>query len=296
MKKDILVDDLIQQYCKLHLSRQRQPRSLLCLIKNHFTPLRGRTLGSLTRLDILRWFQGIASPHQANTALGQLRTLYRKAAEWDLYDGDNKAVLIKKHTLPKRVRFVHQDEMTPLMRVLLQEPLNIQLYFLFELITGCRPGEARLVKWTDLKLWQKEGAWHGRWTKPDTKIRMPHVIPLPTALCERLLELPHISEWVFAGVEKHPRRKAPGPMSHSSVHKYWTRIRERAGLPDVRPHDLRRTCATWMDHFGVPISVISKNVLQHTNFKTTSIYVQTMPDAAEKHLNEHADRLLRGKS
>jgi integrase len=291
---DILMDDLIDLYSRLHLARQRDPRSALCQIKNHFGPLKGRMLGSLTRLELVTWFNGLPTPQVANGCLNHLRMMIKRAIEWDRYDGENRALTIKRHTIRARTRVVQFDEMPVLLRRLEREPLTLQVYFLFELLTGCRPGEARVAKWQDVKIWEDKGVLQGRWTKPHTKGGIPHMVPLSAPLCQKLLELPHVSDWIFPGAMNF-RRKLPGPMSPSLVHKRWKRIREDARLLDVRPHDLRRTCASYLDHFGTSLATISKQVLQHTNFTTTTRYVQTFPEAAQTALNEHAERLLGGK-
>ena len=86
--------------------------------------------------------------------------------------------------------------------------------------------------------------------------------------------------------------RSPGPMSHSVVHKHWVKIRNDCGIPDVRIHDLRRTCATYLDYHGASTSLISKGILQHTNLQSTSRYIQSIPDKVDKILNAHADWLL----
>jgi len=53
---------------------------------------------------------------------------------------------------------------------------------------------------------------------------------------------------------------------------------ERAGVPDVTPHTLRHTAATWMAQAGVPMRVISL-YLGHTDSRTTErTYAHHSPD------------------
>jgi integrase len=47
---------------------------------------------------------------------------------------------------------------------------------------------------------------------------------------------------------------------------------ERAGLPKLAPHDLRRTCAKLMRDGGAPIERVSE-ALGHANISTTQTYL-----------------------
>ncbi|WP_231714089.1 site-specific integrase [Desulfosarcina ovata] len=46
----------------------------------------------------------------------------------------------------------------------------------------------------------------------------------------------------------------------------------------LRPHDLRRHAATFASRSGVPIEIISKVILRHSNLSTTQIYLGTIND------------------
>jgi integrase/recombinase XerD len=47
----------------------------------------------------------------------------------------------------------------------------------------------------------------------------------------------------------------------------------------LRPHDLRRHAATFASRAGVPIEIISKIILRHTNLSTTQIYLGNISDS-----------------
>ena len=156
----------------------------------------------------------------------------------------------------------------------------MQTFFLTCLLTGCRGGEARAMRWADLNLAQ------GVWSKPTTKTGTPHQVPLPPALVGMLASFPRTEEWVFGS----PRRYG-GPLKKSTSFHNWRRIRERAGLDDVTIHDLRRTCASFLAISGENIAVISK-VLNHTTLANTAIYARLNQAPVRAALNKHADTLL----
>ena len=50
------------------------------------------------------------------------------------------------------------------------------------------------------------------------------------------------------------------------------------GVP-LRPHDLRRHAATYASRSGVPIEIVSKVILRHSNLSTTQRYLGKITDA-----------------
>jgi len=217
---------------------------------------------------------------QANHALSLLRTTFTKAEEWQLWDGDNPAGRIRWYKKDSRTRFIQPEEMPKLLESLALEAIPVQTFFLTCLLTGCRGGEARAMKWADLNLAQ------GVWSKPITKTGTPHQVPLPPALVAMLGSFPRTYEWVFGSPRQHA-----GPVKKSTSFHNWRRIRVRAGLDDVTIHDLRRTCASFLAISGENIAVISK-VLNHTTLANTAIYARLNQAPVKAALNKHADTLL----
>ena len=97
------------------------------------------------------------------------------------------------------------------------------------LLTGCRLSEIQFLRWDYVKKDCIE--------LPDSKTG-GRVVPLGPEARAVLAGLRRQDDnpWVLAG-------KVPG--SHiTDLQKPWRRIRRRAGLEDVRIHDLRHTCAS----------------------------------------------------
>ena len=46
----------------------------------------------------------------------------------------------------------------------------------------------------------------------------------------------------------------------------------------LRPHDLRRHAATYASRSGVPIEIVSKVILRHSNLSTTERYLGRISD------------------
>ena len=78
--------------------------------------------------------------------------------------------------------------------------------------------------------------------------------------------------WVLAG-------KVPG--SHiTDLQKPWRRIRRRAGLEDVRIHDLRHSYASRALALGESLTMIGK-LLGHTQVQTTARYAHLARDSIQ---------------
>jgi integrase len=74
----------------------------------------------------------------------------------------------------------------------------------------------------------------------------------------------------------HPRvqdiaERLPLPILPLDLRRQWEAAREANGLPFVRWHDLRHTCASWLVQAGVPIVVV-KELLNHKTIATTMRY------------------------
>jgi len=49
-------------------------------------------------------------------------------------------------------------------------------------------------------------------------------------------------------------------------------------LTDIRLHDLRRHLATYVSRNGIPLEVISRIILRHSDLKTTQMYLGKITD------------------
>jgi integrase len=66
-------------------------------------------------------------------------------------------------------------------------------------------------------------------------------------------------------------------MRIASIKKAFANAVEQADLKDVHPHDLRRTCGSWLVQAGVPIQTVSK-LLRHSDIRVTDqVYAHLAP-------------------
>jgi len=126
------------------------------------------------------------------------------------------------------------------------------------ILTGCRLGEIMTLKWDYVDF--DECALR----LPDSKTGKK-IVHLGTPAVEYLHDAQRISgnSWVITGT-------LPGkPLS--DLQPFWQRVRARAGLKDVRIHDLRHTFASTAVASGQGLPMIGK-LLGHTQVQTTARY------------------------
>ena len=95
-----------------------------------------------------------------------------------------------------------------------------------------------------------------------------------------MLDEGNLNGWVFCDTQGGPIRKS------NLLRRSFKPLLKKAGLPPIRFHDLRHTCATLLLTQGVPLRVVQE-ILGHTLFSTTAdIYAHVLPvlmaDAADK--------------
>ncbi len=237
-----------------------------------------RPMDSLPRKEVRAWYMELSeTPGAANKALTLLRSLYNWAIDLELITGVNPAWRIRRFAQPSRERFLSVEELHRFMTGLGHLPAKPRTYLLVLLFTGARRSEALFMRWDDLDETTR------LWRKPKTKNGMSHMVPLPIQVMEAIQALPRVSEWVFPGMEGKP-------WSGASVEKMWGTVRRRWGLDDVRLHDLRRSCASYLAMSGENLPTI-QNVLNHRSLTPTSIYARLNTKAVDRALQAQADRL-----
>jgi integrase len=146
---------------------------------------------------------------------------------------DNPARGVKKPPVRKMQRFLSSEELGRLGVALAQEPGSPYSVAAIKLLalTGCRLGEILNLHWSDVDL--ERGVLNLRDSKTREKI-----IYLSPPAAHILAELPRIvgNPFVIAG------NRAGGALG--GIDKIWSKIRRRAGLDEVRLHDLRHTYAS----------------------------------------------------
>ena len=118
------------------------------------------------------------------------------------------------------------------------------------------------------------------------KAGRPNLLPVPHALAVLLRSLPRVkgNPYVF-----------PGKNGLGHLHdmkRAWDRTRVKAGIRDVRFHDLRRTVGSWLVGSGESLQLIGK-VLNHRDVSTMAIYARLDLSPVRQALECHATKMLK---
>lgn len=200
--------------------------------------------------------------------LTDMRQMFSFALDRDLIEVDPTA-RIKKASIGKdteRDRVLNERELSDLFDKLPASGLiqTTQAALLIQLATLTRIGEVMAARWDDVDFQRRN------WTLPTTKNGKPHTIFLSdyaVSQLEALKDETGATPWLF------PNRAGNGPLGASEPSKQTT-ARQMGGTPHEnrtkktqalklqgghwRPHDLRRTGATFMAELGVLPEVIER--------------------------------------
>jgi integrase len=134
--------------------------------------------------------------------------------------------------------------------------------------------------------WEAISFDRGEWRIPETKNGTPHVITLsPEALAILATRKPaEATGYVLPG--------PPGKTGHlEEPRKGWERILARAGIEDLRIHDLRRTLGSWQAKIGASLSIIGRS-LNHKSPNTTAIYARLDLDPVRESVARATNAML----
>ncbi|MDJ0944423.1 MAG: tyrosine-type recombinase/integrase [Kiloniellales bacterium] len=224
--------------------------------------LRARPVSDVTTAEIRALHNSLReTPAQANRVLAVLSAAFVALSG----RSDNPVSDVKRFRETPRKRYLSKAEVTELAKALEQHPNRTAVACIqFQFLTGCRPHEARSAHWDQFDL--KDGIW--RKLAAYTKQREFHEVPVSAPVRDLLNGLPSRgkSKWLFPA--KHDMDE---PIGKTGVSKVWRAIREDAGIPDVRLHDLRHSFASFLVASGASLPMIGK-MLGHTQAATTARY------------------------
>ena len=224
------------------------------------------------------------TPYQANRTLGVLSKMFNLAELWDLRpDGSNPCRHVKRFREEKRERFLSDIEYQRLGAALKDievdgsETASAITAVRLLMLTGCRLSEIQKLRWEHVDL----GASELRLPDTKTGAKVVYLGDPAIAVLERI-DRRDGNPWVIAG-------RKPG--SHlTDLQHPWRRIRARAGLDDVRIHDLRHSFASGGLLVGEGLPMIGK-LLGHTQVQTTARYAHLANDPVKSAANRIASRI-----
>ena len=277
-------DFFVEKYLPYVKSYKRSWATDQSMILNHLVPKLGELhMGSMSPPDVAVFVELMKSQGYAlgtcNRALVLLRYGFELALRWKVADVDSNPVKeIKNLKNDNRIeRFLSNEQAAHLLTAVKQSESNMLQYIvLFLIYTGARKREVLDAKWQEID-WDKKS-----WRIPKTKSGKVRHIPLSKAALDVITSLKSLllgGEW---GVENTPQNfsevterfifmNTRTGKAYISFFYSWDAARIRAGLPDLRVHDLRHSFASFLVNAGRSLYEVQE-LLGHADIRTTSRY------------------------
>lgn len=216
----------------------------------------------------------VASMTEAGYATGTsnrvvivLRHIYNLARKWRIPTvKDNPTAGIVLAPDVNRERFLDLDEAQRLLSSIRDDENSVAANaILLLMLTGARRNEVTYAKWEYVD-WEKRTL-----LVPLSKSGKRRTIALNAAAMELLRAIPRTEHCPY--IFPSPITGRPSP----SLHFPWLRIKERAGLHDLRLHDLRHSFASFLVNRGISLYIV-QGLLGHANARYTQRYAHLTPD------------------
>ncbi|MEI8078672.1 MAG: tyrosine-type recombinase/integrase [bacterium] len=247
----------------------------------------GKAVNEIDRETVNRLHKRLGSGHGeylANRALALLKGIFNYGRDTLQLNLENPAVGVKTFDEQDRARFLNAEELSRFFTALNSEetPPDWRDFFSLALWTGARRANVQAMRWDNLDLTAAVWTIPGQEFKNKELFRVVLTEPAIKVLKSRR-HPDNDSPYVF------PSRGAVGHIVEPR--KAWRDLLKRAGLRDLRVHDLRRTLGSWQAATGASLQVIGKT-LGHRNQRTTEIYARLNLDPVKASLNTATTAML----
>jgi len=222
-----------------------------------------RCLHEITPLDVEKYkvqrLEKVA-PATVNRELACLKHMFNKAIEWGKAEENPtlKVKLLREEN--KRVRYLEKEETQALLDACSE---RLRPIVITALNTGMRKSEILNLKWSEVDLIRRKIYIY------DTKSGKPRDVYINEWLVDTLLDLP-----------KHPKSPylfcSEKGKSYGSIRKSFETAKKKAGIEDLRFHDLRHNLASHLAMAGVGSETLQE-ILGHRDYRMTRRYTHLSP-------------------
>jgi len=249
------------------------------VVRLHIVPALGKTrLDRLSALQLQALYRSkLGSGLSARTVRMVHTTAHKalkQAVRWSLIPRNVAEAVDPPRERATEIRPLDEGQVKGLLRAVRGE--RFEALYVLAVTTGMRSGELLGLRWEDVDLQAgtvqvRRTVFNGRVEAPKTA-KARRNIKLNRASIAALCQHPRTGEWVFCN-------GVGGPLSVHNLHnRSWKPLLKKAGLPDMRFHDLRHTAATLLLTKGVHPKVVQE-MLGHSSISITlDTYSHVLPN------------------
>lgn len=300
------LDDWLRDIVKPN-TRLTTYKSYEAKVRLHLKPALGRY--RLARMTVQQVQAYVAAAQEAKVAPGVLKyslmvlsVALTHAERQGLVARNVARLVVAPHTESREITPLDLDGATRFLTVVKGD--RLEALYRVALALGIRQGEALGLCWADVDL---DGRTvRIRWQlQRNLETHELELVEVKSAKSRRTINLP---DFALRALREHKARQNTERLRLGEAWTDWKkvglvfamedgraisardmlrdfhRLREAAELPDLRFHDTRHTCATFLLAQGVPERVVME-ILGHTNLKMTQRYTHVLPplrqDAAD---------------
>ena len=285
------VAELAEEYLdKWARARKRTAAEDERILRKDVLPAWGRRKAKeIRRRDVIVLLDGIVergSPIQANRTLAVVRKMFNWAVSRDVLEANPCHMVGAPAKETRRDRVLTAEEIARFWRELDNARMSetIRLALRLQLVTSQRKGEVVNAEWSEF---DTEATV---WTIPAHKSKngMAHRVPLSPLALDLLKDIKTKADgsgWLF------PSPRGDKPITGPAVDHAVRNNRDVLRVPDVTPHDLRRTAASQMTGMGISRLTVSK-ILNHAEPGVTAVYDRHSYAQEKRHALEAWSRQL----
>lgn len=268
------------QYIPYVKSYKRSWQCDVSLIKNHIVPNFGsKYMNDITKKDLHAFITQHLKTHapgSVNRVLILIRYMFNLAIKWEvpcITKNPTKDVSLLEEN-NKMERYLTVEETERLFDAV-QKSQNPMLKYIVSMLilTGARKSEVLHAKWSEFNFEQR------LWRIGMSKSGRARFVPMSDGLVTLLEMVPRHpgKDYVFVNPDTGKR---VGNFFYA-----WNTARTRAGLSDLRVHDLRHSFASFLVNSGRSLYEVQR-ILGHTQIKTTQRYAHLSQESLLSATNE----------
>jgi len=267
--EDIKFDELAEKYYRLEASTKRSWRRIRLSLDHLKRAFKGRMVSEITKLRIDEYkdkrLERVDGP-TINRELGTLSHLFSKAVGWR-HAAANPVKGIMRYPENEPINRPLTREEEP--RLLAAASRRLRAIILIALNTGMRRNEILSLRWGNINLSEGQIELEAG----NTKAKKKRLVPLNATAVAALRTLPRTHDLLF----RSPTRKGHIKDVKTAFHAAC----EKAGIDDLRFHDLRHTFGTRLVEAGVDIVTVQK-LMGHSRIEMTLRYAHSSEDSQRR--------------